>query len=221
MQPNSIDLSLNRPPYCRNPPYGRGLRPTRDVTMDARSDRDGAFRFSTEDWPEQDRVEMLRDVVGRQVCRLDIEPLRDAAFRVDCTVHALPGLHIILCETGGGLPASPTREHMSDGSDALVLVMHLSARTIMSHPGPHPILTASPRCLLATSTVAAHDRSRASSAPRWCGGGGEACGSCPEQQLQTPALPLLPPPPHVPAGFAVTPPDVPRPATLQSPNRTE
>src|SRR5260370_32919783 len=116
MQPNSIDLSLNRPPYCRNPPYGRGLRPTRDVTMDARSDRDGAFRFSTEDWPEQDRVEMLRDVVGRQVCRLDIEPPRDAAFRGDCTVDALPGLHIILCETGRCLPPSRNPRPMSHSS---------------------------------------------------------------------------------------------------------
>ncbi len=151
MQPNSIDLSLNRPPYCRNPPYGRGLRPTRDVTMDARSDRDGAFRFSTEDWPEQDRVEMLRDVVGRQVCRLDIEPLRDAAFRVDCTVHALPGLHIILCETGGGLRASRAREHMSDGSDGLVLVMNLSGRTIMSQRGQELVLNGHEATLVSTA----------------------------------------------------------------------
>src|SRR6266478_3306943 len=147
---------LHRPfsepaPYCRNPPYGRGLRPTRDVTMDARSDRDGAFRFSTEHWPEQDRVEMLRDAVGRQVCRLDIEPLRDAAFRVDCTVHALPGLHIILCETGGGLRASRAREHMSDGSDGLVLVMNLSGRTIMSQRGQELVLNGHEATLVSTA----------------------------------------------------------------------
>jgi AraC-like DNA-binding protein len=133
------------------PPRGRGLRPTRDVVMDVRDDQGGAFRFSTEDWPEQDRVEMLRDVIGRQVCRLDIEPLRDATFRVDCTAHALPGLHIISCETGGGVRVSRTPELMSDGRDDLVLAMNLSGRTIVSQRDQELVLNGHEATLVSTA----------------------------------------------------------------------
>jgi AraC-like DNA-binding protein len=151
MQPNSIDLSPNRLSHCRDELHGCGVPPTRDVVMDARNDQDGAFRYSTEDWPEQDRVEMLRDMAGRQVCRLDIEPLPDTTFRVDCTVHALPGLHIVLCETGGGLRVSRTRELMSDGRDDLVLVMNLSGRTIVSQRGQGLFLEGHEATLVSTA----------------------------------------------------------------------
>jgi AraC-like DNA-binding protein len=119
--------------------------------MDARNDRDGRFRLSTEDWPERDRLEMLQDMVGRQVCRLDIEPFRDTTFRVDFTGHTLPGLHIVLCKTAGGVRVSRTPEFMSDGRDDLVLLMNLSGRTIISQRGQELVLNGHEATLVSTA----------------------------------------------------------------------
>ena len=50
------------------------------------------FRFSTADWPEQDRLAIWREAVGRSVIQLDTDRLSDGAFHAEATVHALPGL---------------------------------------------------------------------------------------------------------------------------------
>jgi hypothetical protein len=39
------------------------------------------LRFSTDDFPERDRVAMWRELFGRLVARLDIEPLGGVQFR--------------------------------------------------------------------------------------------------------------------------------------------
>src|SRR5260370_18117619 len=52
------------------------------------------LRFSTDDFPERDRVAMWRELFGQLVVRLDIEPLREVKFRARYVLHALPGLRI-------------------------------------------------------------------------------------------------------------------------------
>jgi AraC-like DNA-binding protein len=50
------------------------------------------FRFSTENFPEDRRIEMYREIYGRTIVRHDIEPIGDQPFHFDATMCSLPGL---------------------------------------------------------------------------------------------------------------------------------
>ena len=57
------------------------------------------FRFSTEAYPERDRLTAWREVFGRTVVSLDIQPLALDGFRSEATVCGLPGLGLLVGET--------------------------------------------------------------------------------------------------------------------------
>jgi len=53
------------------------------------------FRFSTDDFSERERLTAWREIFGRTVCRLDIEPLAGPRFQAESTVYALPGIGVL------------------------------------------------------------------------------------------------------------------------------
>ena len=77
-------------------------------------------RISTENLPESKRLAMWREVYGRGVTGVDIEPIGDAPFHADVTFSLLPGVGIA---AGSRSPAHyrVTRELARQGSDAIVL----------------------------------------------------------------------------------------------------
>jgi AraC-like DNA-binding protein len=83
-----------------------------------------AFRFSTDDLPERDRIAIFREWYGRKVMRLEMEGL-DGPFHADVTARMLPGLGI-MSVTSSPVRVSRTRELLADGDDALVLILNLS-----------------------------------------------------------------------------------------------
>jgi AraC-like DNA-binding protein len=50
------------------------------------------LRFSTEDFPEKNRVEAYREAFGATIARHDIEPLGDNPFHFEADLWSLPGL---------------------------------------------------------------------------------------------------------------------------------
>ena len=52
------------------------------------------LRFSAAALPEHERVAGWRELYGRQVLRLEHEPLPDQPFHVETTLWALPGLAV-------------------------------------------------------------------------------------------------------------------------------
>jgi AraC-like DNA-binding protein len=70
------------------------------------------FRFSTEDFPQRDRLAAWRDIFGRTVVNLDIEPLTADQFHCDATVCAQPGLGLLVGKTSG--------VHLDHSSDLIV-----------------------------------------------------------------------------------------------------
>jgi len=54
------------------------------------------FRFSTDDFPERDRLAIWHDIVGRTVCNLAIDPLGDTSYRADATVSKYAGLGVLV-----------------------------------------------------------------------------------------------------------------------------
>jgi AraC-like DNA-binding protein len=80
--------------------------------------------------PERDRVEVMREVYGRTVLKVDLDPLDPT--RVDMRVRALPGLGIA---TG---TCSAFRVHHSTrliDSDDLILLAALDGTSMMKHRG--------------------------------------------------------------------------------------
>jgi AraC-like DNA-binding protein len=70
------------------------------------------FRFSSEDFSQRERLTAWREIFGRTVCSLDIEPLAGDRFRSDATVHARPGL--------GVLAGSSSAVHLSHSKNLIV-----------------------------------------------------------------------------------------------------
>lgn len=50
------------------------------------------LRFSTDDFPEQARIEAYREIFGRTIVRHDIEPIGDQPFRFEATLYGMPGV---------------------------------------------------------------------------------------------------------------------------------
>ncbi|TPI34175.1 helix-turn-helix domain-containing protein [Mesorhizobium sp. B3-1-6] len=89
-----------------------------------------SFRLVTDMVPERDRVEVMREVYGRTVLKVDLDPLDPT--HVDMRVRALPGLGIA---TG---TCSAFRVYHSTtliDSDDLVLLAALDGASVMKHRG--------------------------------------------------------------------------------------
>src|SRR5712691_3460204 len=70
------------------------------------------FRFSTDDFSERERLTAWREIFGRTVCNLNIEPLAADRFRSDSMIYARPGL--------GVLVGSCSAVHLSHSRDLIV-----------------------------------------------------------------------------------------------------
>jgi AraC-like DNA-binding protein len=71
------------------------------------------FRFSTDDFSERERLTAWREIFGRTVCRLDIEPLAGPRFQAESTVYALPGIGV-LSGSCSGVDLTHSRELIVD-----------------------------------------------------------------------------------------------------------
>ena len=76
------------------------------------SDAVPIFRFSTDAFPERERIAAWRDMFGRTVVNLDIEPLNPDGFHAEATICQLPGL--------GVLRASSAAVHLTHSRDLIV-----------------------------------------------------------------------------------------------------
>lgn len=82
------------------------------------------LHFSTEQLSVAERVPMYREVLGRELLRMDVEPVADEPFRVDLSIHPFPGL-TVMSATTYAMRGQRTREHTSDGVDTIGLVVNL------------------------------------------------------------------------------------------------
>jgi AraC-like DNA-binding protein len=82
------------------------------------------LRISTATLPVPERIPFWRDVVGREIVHLDIEPLSDHPFEAEMTLRALPGLRTVAC-VGSAACYRRTPEFLADGDDAIVLQINL------------------------------------------------------------------------------------------------
>jgi AraC-like DNA-binding protein len=76
--------------------------------------------LSTSEWPEGQRVDLWREVYGRQMMRLEIAPEDDHPFCCELKLRRLPGLGLAW-GISSPFTVGRTRELLADGDDSLVL----------------------------------------------------------------------------------------------------
>jgi AraC-like DNA-binding protein len=92
------------------------------------------LHFSTDNLPAEDRVAIWREEFGRNVLRLDIEPLPGLPFASNLKVYPLPGLTLVSAAMGG-MREQRTRELVADGNDTIGLAVNLSGSFSVSRRG--------------------------------------------------------------------------------------
>jgi AraC-like DNA-binding protein len=93
------------------------------------------LRVSTDALPVRERLPIWREVLGRKMIRVDIEPLSEAPFEAESTFRALPGLQTMWWTIGSAARLRRTPELISDGDDSLGLVVNLAGTPTYSQRG--------------------------------------------------------------------------------------
>jgi len=108
------------------------------------SDAIPIFRFSTDAFPERERISAWREIFGRTVVNLDVEPLKADGFRAEATVCQLPGL--------GVLRASSAAVQLTHSRE-LIVDDDLSFMAAPSVAGPRIAPLAVASCLMALTAA--------------------------------------------------------------------
>lgn len=79
-----------------------------------------SVRLATDMEEPRRRAELAREVFGRQILRVEVEPLSEDAFQTDLRLRALPGLKLI---TGWatGVIVERTTSLLGDGNDDIII----------------------------------------------------------------------------------------------------
>jgi AraC-like DNA-binding protein len=82
-------------------------------------------RFTTDEFPERDRLTRWREEFGRTIVCVDIAPLAtDAPFRADALLQRLPGVRMALCD-GSAAEIERTRAQAAASDDSIGMIVNL------------------------------------------------------------------------------------------------
>jgi hypothetical protein len=93
------------------------------------------IRFSTDTLPERDRLPYLREVIGRSIIGMDLEPFQGRPLRWAASRHPFDGLLAISARTDG-IVSRRTRPLLADGNDDFLLMINLSGEHLPSQHEP-------------------------------------------------------------------------------------
>jgi AraC-like DNA-binding protein len=116
------------------------------------SPREGAarFHFSTDAFPERERVTAWREVFGRAVVNIDIEPLNRDGFQSTATVLRLPGLGVMFGTTAG-YRGILTKELIK--ADDISFMAAPTCRWTASQLGRNPVLAPGDGLLMSNTDI--------------------------------------------------------------------
>jgi hypothetical protein len=89
------------------------------------------LQFSTDDFPERDRAEAWREMLGLAVMKLEIDPLPGGPYQAAMTLQALPGLDL-----GRGVYSGMQFRRtpaLIDSNDLVLVVTRAGGRTMRQH----------------------------------------------------------------------------------------
>jgi AraC-like DNA-binding protein len=98
------------------------------------------LRFSLDGVPERERRGQVRDFLGRELTKYDVEPQPDDPLDVDVTFRVAPGL-ITMSGRGTGYRAMRTRASVAaDATDDIALAINVSGPLRLSRSGQEMVL---------------------------------------------------------------------------------
>lgn len=78
------------------------------------------IRLSTDDIPEPQRDEMIREFYGKIAMRMEVAPIADEPMQFEARSHVLPGVAVSVGEFSA-VSGERTREMLSDGNDDIFI----------------------------------------------------------------------------------------------------
>ena len=82
------------------------------------------LHFSSTALPERDRVPFWREMLGRQLLSVELEPEPELPFQAEVTLRALPGLRTVWCRAITPISCRRTPEIVAEGDDAFALLLN-------------------------------------------------------------------------------------------------
>jgi AraC-like DNA-binding protein len=116
-----------------------------------------ALQFSTEAFPDNQRLAMLREHYGRTVLKAEIEITDDAPFEARIESHILPDLHL-LAGTLSPARITRTRAQIADGDDHLALVVSRTSSIAVTSRGREVLLQPGDGVLTSSQDVTMFER---------------------------------------------------------------
>jgi AraC-like DNA-binding protein len=115
------------------------------------------LNFSTEQFPDSERLAMLREHYGRTVLKAEIEITKDVPFEARIESHILPDLHLL---SGTLSPAriTRTRAQIADGDDHLALVVSRTSSIAVTSRGREVLLQPGDGVLTSSQDVTTFER---------------------------------------------------------------
>ena len=117
--------------------------------------------FSTDRLAEHKRLPMWRERFGREIVRVDIEPMSNKSFRAEATLRSWPGLRTVSM-VGSPMSFNRTKALAAEGDNSIGMVVNLCDAATVSQRGKvgamrrgdaFPILTAEPAILTGTKHI--------------------------------------------------------------------
>lgn len=111
-------------------------------------------RFSSDDVAERDRLAFVREVYGRVIVKLDIEPHAGSPFRCRSALRRLPGLGLASIDCSG---VHTERSRAQIDSDNLILHVRSAGKSIVRQFGREAVAGAGELAVTRSSDVASSD----------------------------------------------------------------
>jgi len=99
------------------------------------ADQSALLRFSTDPIPVQKRVKSWRDVFGRRIANIDVEPLTDDPFHFEATMLAISGLRMGWCSSATPAVWKRPPDLVKDGDDDYAFIMPLTGTMVRTQCG--------------------------------------------------------------------------------------
>jgi AraC-like DNA-binding protein len=95
--------------------------------------------FSTDALPERDRMAIWREVFGRHIIKVQVEPIPNTQFIQTANMRRLPGISLVTSESAG-VHAVRTRQLVAEGNDDLTLTINTAGVAHASQLGREAII---------------------------------------------------------------------------------
>ncbi|MCP3463686.1 MULTISPECIES: AraC family transcriptional regulator [unclassified Bradyrhizobium] len=114
------------------------------------------LKFSTDAFADNDKIEAWREVFGRSVVKMEMDPARGEPFRSEAQIHALPGVTMASISSSANR-VMRTPSLVADGSDDFVFALMTHGEATISQRGREVVFRKGEAVLWSNASVGSCD----------------------------------------------------------------